>query len=198
VAEPETAETEHDDEDEEEHLDPEHAARRRLALAQIRQYPDPVLRLKAHDVEDFDADLQRLVERMNALMLDAGGAGLAATQVGILRRLFVFRPAEADAPIAVANPVILARSDETEADDEGCLSLPGVLVPVERSQSVTLEGRDAAGGKVTLELEGFDARVCQHEVDHLDGVLMLDRTTEDARRTALGVLRGWPVLGARA
>jgi peptide deformylase len=198
VAEPETPGTEHDDDEEEEHLDPEHAARRRLALAQIRQYPDPVLRLAARDVEEFDTDLQRLVDRMNALMLDAGGAGLAATQVGILRRLFVFRPAEADAPIAVANPVILARSEELETDEEGCLSLPGVLVPVERSQSVTLEGQDATGAKVTLELEGFDARVCQHEVDHLDGVLMLDRTTEGARRTALGVLRGRPVLGARA
>jgi peptide deformylase len=188
-----------DTEEEDEHKpDPERDARRRLALAQIRQYPDSVLRLRAHDVEDFDDDLRRLVGRMTELMHDAGGAGLAATQVGILRRLFVFLPAESDAPIAVINAAITSRSEETVVDDEGCLSLQAVLVPVERHQSVTVEGKDATGSDIRLELEGFDARVCQHELDHLDGVLMLDRTTEDARRSALGVLRGQPVLGARS
>ena len=183
--------------DDEHEPDPEAVARRRFALAQIRQYPDPVLRLKAHDVEDFDDDLQRLVERMGELMHDAGGAGLAATQVGILRRLFIFRPVGADAPIAVANASITSRSDETEVDDEGCLSLQSVLVPVERHHTVTIEGNDPTGADLRLELEGFDARVCQHELDHLDGVLMLDRTTDEARRSALGVLREQPVLGAR-
>jgi len=187
-----------DDVDDDEHEpDPEAIARRRFALAQIRQYPDPVLRLKAHDVEDFDDDLQRLVERMGELMHDAGGAGLAATQVGILRRLFIFRPVGADAPIAVANASITSRSDEIEVDDEGCLSLQSVLVPVERHYTVTIEGKDPTGADLRLELEGFDARVCQHELDHLDGVLMLDRTTDDARRSALGILREQPVLGAR-
>jgi peptide deformylase len=194
--EPERQEEEEDD-DEPEQLDPERAARRRLALAQIRQYPDPVLRLKAQAVEDFDDDLRRLVTRMEALMLEAGGAGLAATQVGVLRRLFVFRPLESDAPIAIANGVITNRNGETDVDEEGCLSLQSVLVPVERAVTVTIEGKDATGAELRLELEGFDARVCQHELDHLDGVLMIDRTTEDERRAALGVLRGRPVLGVR-
>ncbi len=192
------ADAEDVDDDVEREPDPEAVARRRLALAQIRQYPDPVLRLKARDVEDFDDDLRRLVDRMTELMHDAGGAGLAATQVGILRRLFVFRPVDADAPIAVVNARITSKSDETEVDDEGCLSLQTVLVPVERHEKVTIEGKDPSGADLRLELEGFDARVCQHELDHLDGVLMLDRTTDEARRSALAALRGQPVLGARA
>ncbi len=186
-----------DDEDDDQERDPEREARRRLALAQIRQYPDPVLRLRARDVEVFDTDLVRLVERMGELMGGALGAGLAATQVGILRRLFVYLPAEGDEPVAIVNPEIVERSEEMEVDDEGCLSLQGVLVPVERHAAVTVIGQDATGGNVRLELTGFDARVCQHEIDHLDGVLMLDRTTDEARRTALGRLRAQPVLGAR-
>jgi peptide deformylase len=170
-------------------LDAEAQARRRLALAQIRQYPDSALRLRANEVAEFDDELVRLVERMQALMRDAHGIGLAATQVGILRRLFVFQP-EDDVTLAVVNPVITERSDETETDDEGCLSLQGVLVPVERSLRVRLEGRDERGEGLVQELEGTAARVVQHELDHLDGVLMLDRTTPEAKREALGVLRG--------
>jgi peptide deformylase len=177
-------------------LDAEGEARRRLALAQIRQYPDPVLRLRAHPVEAFDEDLLRLVERMTALMQAASGAGLAATQVGVLRRVFVYQPSEGP-PVALVNPEIVARSDETEIDDEGCLSLQKVLVPVERRVAATVEAKDPTGADVRLQLEGFDARVCQHELDHLDGVLMIDRTSADARKAALGVLRPEPVLGAR-
>jgi peptide deformylase len=183
--------------DDESEVDPEAEARRRLALAQIRQYPDPVLRLRAHPVEDFGDDLHRLVERMTALMQGANGIGLAATQVGVLRRVLVYQATEGDAPATLVNPEILSRSDETDVDDEGCLSLQRVLVPVERSVAVTIAAKDATGTDVRLELEGFEARVCQHEMDHLDGTLILDRTTEEARKAALGVLRPQPVLGAR-
>ena len=178
-----------------EQLDPEREARRRLALAQIRQYPDPVLRMKAREIETADDDLRRLVERMTALMRDASGVGLAATQVGILRRLFVFVPAE-DETAAILNPRIAKRSDELETDDEGCLSLQGVHVPVERNVTVTVEGMDEHGEPVSYALDELSARVVQHELDHLDGVLILDRTTPEARREALATLRPRPALGA--
>jgi peptide deformylase len=184
----------HDDEvghDEQERA--ERAAVRRQALAQIRQYPDPALRLKAHEVSDFDDDLRRLVERMEHLMVDAQGVGLAATQVGVLRRLFLFDPNE-EGPRVVVNPRIADLSKSRETDEEGCLSLQGVRVPVERATSVTLEGQDANGDAVSWELEGLSARVVQHELDHLDGVLIIDRTDEEHRKWALGVLRPQPVL----
>jgi peptide deformylase len=180
---------------EKEQVDPEREARRRLALAQIRQYPDPVLRMKAREIDAHDDDLRRLVERMTRLMQDASGVGLAATQVGILRRVFVFQPGEAD-PAAIVNPQIVKKSDELETDDEGCLSLQGVQVPVERSLAVTIEGTDETGAPVSYALEELPARVVQHELDHLDGVLILDRTTPEARREALAKLRPQPVLGA--
>ncbi|HET6943989.1 MAG TPA: peptide deformylase [Gaiellaceae bacterium] len=185
--------TEHEDEVIEgqirdEKLDPEREARRRLALAQIRQWPDAALRMQARPVEEFDDDLRSLVERMKLLMRDANGIGLAATQVGILRRVFVFQPEE-DEVIAVVNPEIVERSDETDVADEGCLSIQGVTVPVERSVEVTIVGTDENGNDLRLDLDGYAARCVQHEADHLDGVLMLDRTTPDARREALGFLR---------
>src|SRR5947208_356765 len=121
--------------EEDEELDAEREARRRIALAQIRQYPDPALRLKANPVEEIDDDLRRLVERMKVLMVEARGVGLAATQVGVIRRLFVFQPTEEDEVRAVVNPELLERNDELAFDDEGCLSLQGVLVPVERHVS---------------------------------------------------------------
>jgi peptide deformylase len=177
-----------------EELDAEREARRRLALAQIRQYPDAVLRMEAKPVEEFDEELRRLIERMRGLMVEANGVGLAATQVGILRRLFVFSRGEEDEVLAVVNPEILRRSDETEVDDEGCLSLQGIAIPVERALSVRLEGSDETGQQVGYDLEGFPARTAQHELDHLDGVLILDRTTPDARREALATLRPRVVL----
>jgi peptide deformylase len=185
--------TEHDADDIEgqvrdEELDPEREARRRLALAQIRQYPDAALKMKARDVDEFDDELRSLVERMKLLMVDANGIGLAATQVGVLRRLFVFQPDE-DEVHAVVNPEIVEASEETEVADEGCLSIQGITVPVERSLNVTVVGKDENGADVRYELEGYAARCVQHETDHLDGVLMLDRTTPEARREALGVLR---------
>jgi peptide deformylase len=181
-----------------EQLDPEREARRRLALAQIRQYGDPVLRMRANEVESFDDDLRRLVERMTGLMQDARGVGLAGTQVGTLQRLFVFQATEEDEPQAVVNPVLVEASDEKMADTEGCLSLQGVTVPVERPVRVTLEGKDESGADLRLELEEHAARVVQHELDHLDGILTIDRTTPEARREALGILRPEPILGVTA
>lgn len=180
----------------EEELEPEVEARRRLALAQIRQYPDAALRLRAREVESFDDDLARLAERMTGLMVDARGIGLAATQVGVLRRVFVFSKGEDEEATALVNPVIVGERGERESDEEGCLSLQGVRVPVERSMAVTVEAQDLSGARVTLELEGLDARVAQHELDHLDGVLIIDLTTDEARRAALATLRPTPVLGA--
>jgi peptide deformylase len=176
-------------EDEEERRDPQVEARRRIALAQIRQFPDAVLRMRANEVEQFDDDLARLADRMGRLMQEARGVGLAATQVGVLQRLFVFRAEDAEEVTAVVNPEITARSRSTAVADEGCLSIQGVLVPVERSVAVTLEGRDLAGEELRLELEENDARVAQHELDHLDGVLMLERTDPESRREAMAMLR---------
>jgi peptide deformylase len=174
----------------EQELDAERQARRRLALAQIRQYPDPALRMQASPVEKIDDDLQRLVERMRALMVDASGVGLAATQLGILQRLFVFDTQDEGSIIAaLVNPVITERSDETEVDDEGCLSLQGVVVSVERAVRIRIEGKNERGEDVAYDLENAAARTAQHELDHLDGVLILDRTTPEARREALGTLR---------
>ena len=184
----------HDHEvDEDARAEAEAEARRRFALSQIRQYGDPALRLKANDVEEFDDDLRRLVERMVTLMHEAQGVGLAATQVGILRRVFVFEPDD-DGPRAVVNPRLLDASDEQETDEEGCLSLRDVRVPVERPLRITLEGKDPAGEDVRHELEGLPARVVQHEVDHLDGVLIIDRTDAEHRKQALGTLRPQPAL----
>ena len=168
-------------------------ARRALALAQIRQYGDPALRLKAHEVREFDDDLRRLVDRMTSLMHDAQGVGLAATQLGVLRRLFVFEPDE-DGPRAIVNPVVVERDDETVSDEEGCLSLQGVRIPVDRSTRIVIEGKDPDGEDVRYELDAYGSRVVQHELDHLDGVLIIDRTDEEHRKEALATLRPRVVL----
>jgi len=180
---------EHDHEtDEELQAEAEAEARRRFALAQIRQYGDPALRLSAYEVSDFDDDLRRLVDRMTELMHDAQGVGLAATQVGVLRRVFVFEPDDGG-PRTVVNPTIVSRGDELESDGEGCLSLQGVRVPVERPTALTIAGKNQDGEDVSYELAGYEARVAQHELDHLDGVLIIDRTDEEHRKEALATLR---------
>jgi peptide deformylase len=173
----------------------ERRARRLVALSRIRQYGDPVLRMKAREVDAFDGDLARLAERMTALMHDANGVGLAATQVGVLQRLFVF--VEDGEDHVLVNPVVTKSSRDTETDDEGCLSLRDVLVPVDRAKEVTIEGVGLTGEPVRYELELPSARVVQHELDHLDGVLIIDRTDDASRRAALAALRPQPVLGAR-
>jgi peptide deformylase len=174
--------------------DAEREARKQIALAQIRQYGDPVLRMRANEVLEFDEELARLTERMTALMHDADGIGLAATQVGIVRRLFVFSVDGEDR--VLVNPEIVDRGDVTEIDDEGCLSLGPVRVPVERAVAVTIAGTNAAGQPVGYELECIAARVAQHELDHLDGTLIIDRTDPDSRRDALRQLRPRLVLSA--
>ena len=186
---------EHELDHAEEDQEIEREARRLFALSRIRQYGDTVLRMKAREVEAFDDDLERLVERMTELMHEANGVGLAATQVGVLRRLFVFVDEGEDR--VLVNPTITKRSKDTEIDDEGCLSLREVLVPVERAKSVTIEGVDTKGEPATFELELPASRVVQHELDHLDGVLIIDRTDDESRRAALARLRPQPVLGAR-
>ena len=185
---------EHDDEEHEHELteaearaEAERLVRKDVALAQIRQYGDPVLRMQAAEVESFDDELARVTERMKALMHDADGVGLAATQVGILRRFFVATLDGEDH--VLVNPVVTPVGDDTELDQEGCLSLGPLRLPVERAARVKLEARDETGEPVSLELEGTDARVVQHELDHLDGTLIIDRTDPDARREALGQLR---------
>ena len=165
----------------------ERLVRKDVALAQIRQYGDPALRMRAADVEAFDDELRRVSERMMGLMHDAEGVGLAATQVGILRRFFVCTVDDEDR--VLVNPVVTPLSDDTEVDQEGCLSLGPIRIPVERAARVRVEARDEAGEPVSLELEGVDARVVQHEIDHLDGTLIIDRTDPEARRDALRQLR---------
>jgi peptide deformylase len=163
-------------------------ARKRIALVQIRQYGDPVLRMTAREVTDFDDDLRRLVTRLTDLMHDAQGVGLAATQVGVVRRVFVFEPDD-EGPRALVNPRLTVDGEERDLDEEGCLSLQGVRVPVERPTAVTLEARTPDGGEVVYRLEGYAARVAQHELDHLDGVLIVDRTDDEHRKEALSTLR---------
>jgi peptide deformylase len=168
-------------------------AREMVAKSQIRQYPEPVLREAAREVSDFSGDLEALVERMFRLMEDANGVGLAGNQVGLLRRVLVYRPDRDDAePRALVNPEIVERSDELATDEEGCLSLGPLRVPVERNVRVSVAARDEHGEPVRVEAENLEARILQHEIDHLDGVLIIDRTSPEARREALAALRPQP------
>jgi peptide deformylase len=180
-------EHEHELTDAEARAEAERLIRRDVAFAQIRQYGDPVLRMRAADVEESDDELRRITERMVGLMHDAEGVGLAATQVGILRRFFVCTLEGEDR--VLVNPVVTPVGKDTEVDQEGCLSLGPIRVPVERAANVKVEATDETGEPVSLELEGTDARVVQHELDHLDGTLIIDRTDPDARREALRQLR---------
>jgi peptide deformylase len=170
-------------------LDPETAARRAAALARVRKFGDPVLRTPARPVQQFDAALGSEVERMGELMGDALGVGLAATQLGVLHRLLVYR-VQQDAPVsALVNPEIEWAGRELETMEEGCLSLPGVLLDVERPIHVRVRALDAQGEGILVEASGLEARVIQHEIDHLDGVLILDRTSREQRKEAIRALR---------
>lgn len=170
-------------------LPPEVAERRRAALAHVRQFGDPVLKSRALPVTTFDDALVAEIGRMGLLMEDALGIGLAATQVGRLRRLLVYR-VEHDSPVnALVNPELEWSSKDTEVMEEGCLSLPGVHVDVERPIHVRVRAQDERGEAVTVEASGLEARVIQHEMDHLDGVLILERTTREQRKQAMRELR---------
>ncbi len=170
-------------------LDAETRERRDRALAFVRKLGDPVLRATALPVERFDEALQREVQRMGALMHDALGVGLAATQLGVLHRVLVYRAYPEDPLTALVNPVIEWRSEELEAAEEGCLSLPGVHVEVERAARVRVRARDEHDAELEVEAEGLTARVIQHEIDHLDGVLILDRISREARKEAMRAMR---------
>ena len=170
---------------------PRSLARRDAALAQVRKFGDPVLKTKARPVEHFDDALRDEVRRMGLLMDDALGIGLAATQVGVLHRLLVYK-VQSGAPLAaLANPVIEWSSKEEETAEEGCLSLPSVHVEVERPVHVRVRAQDEYGEPILVEASGLEARVIQHELDHLDGVLILDRTPRDQRKEAMRILREW-------
>src|ERR1700712_1059338 len=170
-------------------LDAETRERRDAALRFVRKLGDPVLRASALPVERFDESLQREVQRMGALMHDALGVGLAATQLGVLHRVLVYRAYPEDPLTVLVNPLIGWRSEELEAAEEGCLSLPGVHVEVERAASVRVRARDEHGEELEVEAEGLTARVIQHEIDHLDGVLILDRISREARKEAMRAMR---------
>jgi len=167
----------------------EELARRDLALAEVRSFGDPVLKSRAAEVTTFDAGLEREAERMVALMRDAMGVGLAATQLGVMHRLLVLQSALDATPTAIANPVIEWLSDERAIAEEGCLSLPGIGLDVERPVHARVRAVDLRGESILLEASGLEARVLQHEIDHLDGVLILDRTVRPQRKAALRALR---------
>jgi peptide deformylase len=170
-------------------LDPETAARRRAALKHVRKFGDPVLRSKARAVDRFDDELRAEIAKMGVLMHDAYGIGLAATQVGILHRVLVYR-VEPDSPVnALVNPEIDWTSKDKEWAEEGCLSLPAVHVDVERPVYVRVKAQDEQGEEILVEASGLEARVIQHEMDHLDGVLILDRAPRDQRKEGMRALR---------
>jgi peptide deformylase len=170
-------------------LDAATRARRDAALQLVRKHGDPVLRSRALPIERFDDALRDEIRRMGGLMSDALGIGLAATQVGVMHRVLVYR-VEAEGEIAaLVNPVLEWSGNERETMEEGCLSLPGVLVEVERPIHVRVRAQDERGEPILVEASGLEARVIQHEMDHLDGVLILDRTTREQRKEAMRTLR---------
>jgi peptide deformylase len=177
------------DSDERAELEAELLARRDVALAQVVKFGDPVLKSRASEIADFGPVLREEVERMIAIMRDGMGVGLAATQLGILRRLLVFQAGSDADPTALINPEIEWTSSELIVAEEGCLSLPGVSMDVERPLHARVGGLGLDGERVKIEASGLEARVLQHEIDHLDGVLILDRAPRDQRKAALKALR---------
>jgi peptide deformylase len=175
--------------DEQRQLEAEALERREAALANVVKFGDPVLKSKASPVEAFGPELRAEVERMIAIMRDGMGVGLAATQLGVLRRLLVFQVGPDGEAGAIVNPVVEWLSEEAAIAEEGCLSLPRISVDVERPLHARFSGRDAEGEEISIEASGLEARVLQHEIDHLDGVLILDRTEREQRKGALRALR---------
>jgi peptide deformylase len=163
--------------------------RRDAALAHVVKFGDPVLKSKASPITNFGPELRAEAERMIEIMRDGFGIGLAATQLGALRRMLVFQAGPESPPAALINPEVEWLSDEMAVAEEGCLSLPNVSMDVERPLFARFRGRDLEGAPMVIEAAGLEARVLQHEVDHLDGVLILDRTTREQRKAALRALR---------
>jgi peptide deformylase len=174
---------------EREALEAELIERREAALAHVVKFGDPVLKSKASPIAGFGPELRAEVERMVAIMRDGMGVGLAATQLGVLRRLLVFQAGSDNEPTALVNPEIEWLSEEAVIAEEGCLSLPRVSMDVERPLHARVSGFDAEGEPITIEASGLEARVLQHEIDHLDGILILDRTERAQRKGALRALR---------
>jgi peptide deformylase len=170
-------------------LDPEVAARRAAAMSFIRKWGDPVLKSRATPVDRFDDTLRQQVQRMAGIMRDAIGVGLAAPQLGISQRLLVYKIGSDGPLITLVNPELEWRSDDVETLEEGCLSIPSVAVDVERPVHVRVRASDEHGDERLVEASGLEARVIQHEMDHLDGVLMLDRAAREDRKEALRALR---------
>ncbi|HWF34513.1 MAG TPA: peptide deformylase [Solirubrobacteraceae bacterium] len=185
----EVTDLEEEETETEEQLDPELAARRSAALAHVRKFGDPVLRTRARPVERFDEALRDEVERMGRLMIDSVGVGLAANQVGTLHRLLVYRVHQQSPVAALVNPEIEWAGEEQETFEEGCLSLPNVHVDVERAVHIQVRALNEYGEPVLVEASGLEARVIQHEIDHLDGVLVLDRISRAQRKEAMRALR---------
>ncbi len=150
-------------------------------------HPNAALKQRAQDVDPVkDPGLRQLCSTMARMMHEAPGVGLAAPQVGVLKRVFVYDlEEERTGVVALCNPQIVERSEETEVDEEGCLSFPGISIPVERAVRVACEALSLQGKPVRIEAEGFHARLLQHEIDHLDGVLIIDRATPEERKAAL-------------
>jgi peptide deformylase len=175
--------------EERERFEAEVLERREAALAHVVKFGDPVLKSKASPVAEFGPELRAEIERMVAIMREGLGVGLAATQLGILRRLLVFQAGSDSEPTALVNPRVEWLSDEATLAEEGCLSIPRITVDVERPLHIRVSGRDGEGEEIEIEASGLEARVLQHEIDHLDGVLILDRTTRSQRKGALRALR---------
>jgi peptide deformylase len=170
-------------------LDPQTRERRAAALAHVRTFGDPALKSLATKVTSFGPELEREAEQMVAIMRDALGVGLAATQLGIMHRLLVVQAGLDATPTAIVNPELEWLSDDLAIALEGCLSLPGITVEVERPLHARVRGRDVHGESLMVEASGLEARVLQHEIDHLNGVLILDRTEREQRKRALRALR---------
>ena len=159
-----------------------------MATLDIRLFGDPVLRQEARRVDDFDDRLATLADNMHETMLHAGGVGLAAPQVGVLKRLFTWEVDE-DLRGAVVNPTLTDASDDAQEDDEGCLSFPGLYYPVQRPLRVQVSWQDLAGDDHEVQLEGFLARVWLHEMDHLNGILFIDHLAKHDRKAAMREMR---------
>ncbi len=177
------------EERDESQLEAELLERREAALAHVVKFGDPVLKSKASPVRELGPELRAEVERMVGIMRDGLGVGLAATQLGVLRRLLVFQAGPDSEPTALINPEVDWLSDEVVVAEEGCLSLPRVSMDVERALHARVSGLDVDGEPIRIEASGLEARVLQHEIDHLDGVLILDRAPRAQRKAALRALR---------